>query len=94
VGPRAGLGTKATGKKYFASVGYRISIARSSNPQPDTILTETPRLQGSEIRDSDFVTSDKRQKVPSQLAIANQPTVLTSSHRQIMSCNTLLTTVT
>jgi hypothetical protein len=41
VGPRADLDTDAE-EKCLASAGDRTSIARSSSPQPDTILTELP----------------------------------------------------
>jgi hypothetical protein len=41
--PRAGLDTKAL-ENPFAPVGDRTSIAQSSSPQPDTILTKLPGL--------------------------------------------------
>jgi hypothetical protein len=43
VGLRAGLDTDVRGKS-FVSAGNRTPIARSSSPQPDTILTVLPRL--------------------------------------------------
>jgi hypothetical protein len=45
VGPRAGLDTEVRGKNHFASDGNRSSIAWSSSPEPDTILTELPGSQ-------------------------------------------------
>jgi hypothetical protein len=43
VGLRAGLDSEVRGK-IFTSAGDRTSIAQSSSLQPDTILTELPRL--------------------------------------------------
>jgi hypothetical protein len=43
VGLRAGLDTEVE-EKSLVSAGDRTSIARSSSPYPDAILTELPRL--------------------------------------------------
>jgi hypothetical protein len=43
VGLTAGVGIEARGKKSIASAGDRTSIARSSSPSPDAILTELPQ---------------------------------------------------
>jgi hypothetical protein len=42
-GPQSRSGQRLQ-EKSFASAGDRTSIARSSSPQLDTILTELPRL--------------------------------------------------
>jgi hypothetical protein len=45
VGTTAGMDTEARRIKPFASAGDRTSIARSSSPKTDTILTELPGSQ-------------------------------------------------
>jgi hypothetical protein len=42
VDPRAVLDTEVKRNNPFASAGDRTSIAQSSSPKPDTILTELP----------------------------------------------------
>jgi hypothetical protein len=54
VGPRAGLDTETIGKNAFASAGDRTSIAQSSSPLPDTILTELTGSHTPDICDSNF----------------------------------------
>jgi hypothetical protein len=42
--------TQRLEEKSFAPAGDRTSIARSSSPYPDTILTKLPRLRGFILR--------------------------------------------